>query len=127
MSDRPFWLELDDSEVARAEVHGDSLVLRLAAAHVRHPLSHEHGHVRHVELWCLQARWEGMLTEALGRIRVAQAESDSSPLSLQVPGCKDRPVTLSLEFGFGSTLVVHAEAVETRFSGPPEFHESLAC
>lgn len=127
MSDHTFLLDLTNSELAKAELQGHSLVLRLAAARVLHPVSQEHGHVRHVELWCLNARWQGVLTEALGRIRVAQVEKDSSPLSLQVPGCKDGPLTLSLEFGFGSTLAVHTEAIETRFSGPPEFHELLAC
>ncbi len=122
-----FELSLQDSELAGAEAQGDTLVLRLAAAHVQRPQSRQHGYVRHLELWCLQARWEGTLAEAIGRIREAQASMDGALLRLHAPGRATGEVRLSLSLGFGAVLVVHAAAVEARFAGTPGFRESLAC
>lgn len=122
-----YLVDLTDSELASAHPESDDLVLRLAAAHVQQLPSREHGFVQHLTLQCLQARWEGLPDEAIGRIRSAQIVVNHMPARLVAPGQVAGPITLSLEFGFGAVLVIHAAAVEARFTAAPGFRESLAC
>jgi hypothetical protein len=122
-----FLLTLTDSELTSAEAAGRDLVLRWAAAQMEHPRTGEQGYVKHLELWCLNARWEGVLTEAIGRVRFGQVSANGRLMSLKAPGQVDHPVMLSLELGFGTTLVVHADQLVVRFAGPPDFRASLAC
>lgn len=122
-----FEVSLQDSELAGAEAHADTLVLRLSAAHVQRAGSKEAGFVQHLALWCLHARWQGNLSNAIGRIRHITAQIDSAPLHLTAPGRVTGAVMLTFTLGFGDELAVQAQAVEARFSGPPGFQASLAC
>jgi len=122
-----FEVSLQDSELAGAEAHADTLVLRLSAAHVQRAGSQEAGFVQHLALWCLHARWQGNLSHAIGRIRHITALVDGAPLHLTAPGRVTGSVVLTVTLGFGDELVVHTQAVEARFSGSPGFRASLAC
>ena len=125
-------LEFSDSEVAQVEQLDGLLRVRFSAACVVRiatpPQPPVHGYSQSVELLLFGATATEALAGLIGRVllgRIAVSGSWASRLAL--PCRIDEPILLELGFAHHGSLNVAGEGVECRFTGEPNFSESLAC
>jgi len=125
-------LEFSDSEVAQVERREGVLRVRFSAACVVRSVAPSqapmHGYAQSVELVIFWARSTEAASSLVGRVvlgRIAVTERWAARLAL--PCRIDEPVRLELSFANHGTLNVVGDGVECRFTGEPNFSESLAC
>ena len=125
-------LEFSDSEVAQVEQLDGSLRVRFSAACVVRTAASSQppvqGYAQSVELLIFGARSTEALAGLIGRVahgRIAATERWATRLAL--PCRIDGPVQLELGFANHGTLNVTGDGVACRFTGEPNFGESLAC
>ena len=125
MSD-PYHFDFSDSEVRRVEAQGPRLRVVFSAAQVRRGATA--GYAQSLEMVFEQATWTAALAECIGRLRdghVTVAGARQSRLAL--PFESSGVLTAELVFGNGTLLSVRAASLLCRFTGDPQFLESMAC
>lgn len=138
MTQRPYdgpVLGLQDSQVSRIVSAGLDLQLFLSAAHVRCPAGwfkeatgESEGYLAPVVMIFRQARWQGELAWAMGRLAESELRVGGQRLpGLPLPFKCEAPVQARLALANGAVLEIEAEALECPLSGDETFTASLAC
>jgi len=125
-------LTFADSEVADLDASGNSIHIRLSAAHVFRGDTEDgkpmEGFARAVRLVLLGARLPAAPADFIGRIaqgRIGVGGGWASGMPL--PGTVAGPLQVELALYNHSQLTVSADGIECRFEGEPNFAESLFC
>jgi hypothetical protein len=138
MTQRPYdgpVLGLQDSQVSRIVSDGADLRLFLSAAHVKCPVGwfkvargESEGYLAPVVMIFRQARWQGELAWAMGRLAESELRVGGQRLpGLPLPFKCEAPVQVRLALANGAVLAIEAEALECPLSGDETFTASLAC
>lgn len=130
---KPWQLILADSELAAADLDTESqtLTLRLAAAHLRHPASGEAGHARGLALVLTQAQWQGQPQPGRlrdGRLWLGQGWQPGCAM----PGHWQAPpgqwLQLEWDGAWGDRVQVRARAISVRLpDGALDWRPWLHC
>ena len=116
-----------DSEVARVEVEGDTLLLRFAAAAIEQAESGEDGYLPGLTLAFRHARWQGDPATCFGRLVDGELSDGISRFTrLELPFDGPGPWRAELVFAHGQRLVVDAQHV-TASPGDAPLRPSYAC
>ena len=116
-----------DSEVARVEVQGDTLLLRFAAAAIEQGPAGEDGYLPGLTLAFQQARWQGDPAACFGRLVEGELSDGISRFTrLELPFDGPGPWRVELLFAHGRRLVVDAQRV-TASAGDAPLRPSYAC
>lgn len=128
-------LVFEDSQVSGVQIMGADLHLRLSAAHVSGAAGYfsqaseeAEGYLAPVVLRFLQARWQGELALAMGRLAGAELRLAGQGLrGLPLPCAPAGPVRARLALANGVVLEIEAHTLECPLSGDEKFTPSLAC
>jgi hypothetical protein len=115
------------AELAHGQWHGPDLHLRLATAPISPVCAPDGGgswYARGITLVCRQARLQGPLADAVGRVNEADLRVDGQPwLSMPLGHSLEGRVSLQLALGNGSALLVEATGLRL---GPADQGEPWA-
>lgn len=128
-------LDLQDSQLSVVHAAEGDLRLLLSAAHVHGPagcftqaLEETEGYLAPVVLRFRQARWQGELALAMGRLAGAELRLAGQGLrGLPLPFAPAGPVQARLALANGVVLEIEAHTLECPLSGDEKFTPSLAC
>lgn len=128
-------LDLQDSQLGQVETTGADLRVTLSTAHVTCPmgsLAHapeeREGYLAPVVLCFRQARWQGELAWAMGRVADGEWWLQGQRLRrLPLPFVSEAPVRARLALANGVVLTIEAQALECVLTGSEKFTPSLAC
>lgn len=128
-------LEFQDSQVSRMQAIGADLHVLLSAAHVSCRAGHlaaapeeTEGYLSPLVLVFRQARWQGELALALGRLAEGEVWMGGQRLCrLPLPWVSAAPVRARLALANGVVLEIEADALVCPLSGDETFTASLAC
>jgi hypothetical protein len=128
-------LDFQDSQVSSIQAIGADLRVVLSAAHVFCPVGRfaqapeeTEGYLAPVLLLFRQARWQGELTLAMGRLEEGELWISGQRLRrLPLPCESTTPVRARLALANGVVLEIEAEALACPLSGDERFMASLAC
>ena len=128
-------LDLQESQLNAAWVAGADLRVALSAAHVFCAAGHlaqapeeTEGYLAPVLLLFRQARWQGELTLAMGRLAEGEVWVAGQRLRrLRLPFASGAPVRARLALANGVVLEIAAEALQCSLDGSEKFTAMLAC
>lgn len=128
-------LDFQESQVSGIHAAGDDLRVVLSAAHVLCRAGHfaqapeeTGGYLAPVVLVFRQARWQGELPLAMGRLAEGELWMRGQRLRrLPLPCESTTPVRARLVFANGVVLEIEADALACPLSGDERFTASLAC
>lgn len=127
------FLAFADSEIAGITSGNDSVRILFSAAHVFHHAPENddkpvEGYARDVELILTGAQPKAATDDFMGRISFGRAMMEGQWL-LQLPLPCTITSRIAMEFGFAnqSHFEIEAVSLECRFTGEPNFFESMAC
>ena len=122
-----------DSEVASITFDEGSMRLLFSAAHVLRRDSGNNdkpleGYSRGVELFSPEARFKASTEIFMGRLSFGRTMTNGKwLLQLPLPGIITSRITIELSFANQSHLEMECASLECRFTGEPNFFESMAC
>ncbi|WP_394787224.1 hypothetical protein [Rhodoferax sp.] len=123
----PTLFEFHDSEVRRIAAQDGALQILFAAAFVRVGTASS-GYAQSLEMQFLDARWDGILADCIGRLSDGRLLAGASAQSsIPLPYASAGPVQVELQFSNGARLQIRAASLLCRFTGDPQFVESFAC
>ena len=128
-------LDFQESQVSGIHAAGADLRVALSAAHVFCAAGHvaqapeeTEGYLAPVLLLFRQARWQGELALAMGRLAEGEVWVAGQRLRrLRLPFASGAPVRARLALANGVVLEIEAEALECSLDGREKFTALLAC
>lgn len=127
------FLYFADSEIASITADGGGVRILFSAAHLLH---HEpennnkpaEGYARGVELVLTGTHSKASLENFMGRVSFGRAMMEGKWLSqLPLPCTMPGHITVEFDFANQSHIEIEASGLECRFTGEPNFFESMAC
>lgn len=127
------FLNFADSEVASIEFADGRTYIRFSAAHITQndPANQQfpsNGFARFVELILATSKFDSTATEYIGRISNGRVRIQNQWIQqMPLPCLIIDSVILDLTFANQSHLEIEATSLECRYTGEPNFFESMAC